>query len=195
MKQKIKKFWEFLKEDSWQSFIVSLFIIIILIRFILFPLLSFITASPLPLVLVESCSMYHHDSFDEWWEINSEKYSPLGISKEDFEKFQLNHGLNKGDIVILWNHGNYEIGDIAVFTPSEEFNLPHPIIHRIVETNEDFFSTLGDNGRTNPGQAGFEKNIPQEAVLGKAVGRIPYVGWIKLIFFEPFRQQQDRGFC
>ena len=59
VKESLKKFWAFLQEDSWQSWVVSLILIIIIIKFVFFPLLSFVTGTTLPLVVVESCSMYH----------------------------------------------------------------------------------------------------------------------------------------
>jgi len=79
-------------------------------------------------------------------------------------------------------HKKVEVGDVVIF----EGNYKNPIIHRVVkikETSEGFvFSTMGDN---NNGQLEVEKEISQEQIMGKAQANIaPYVGWIKLIFFE-----------
>ena len=57
----VKKFWNFLQEDSWPSFFATLVIAFVVIKFVFFPGLSFLTGSSLPLVIVESCSMYHHE--------------------------------------------------------------------------------------------------------------------------------------
>jgi len=189
----MKRFWEFLKEDTWKSWIVSLILLVVLIRFILFPSLSLITASPLPLVVVESCSMYHESDFDEWWSKNSEWYKQKGISKGEFESFSIKNGLNKGDIIFVWGRSEYKEGDIIIFTAESKFNLRHPIIHRIVGV--DPISTKGDNGRTNPTSAEFERDIPDSVVMGKAAVRIPALGWIKLVFFEPLRPEGQRGLC
>jgi hypothetical protein len=41
-----------------------------------------------------------------------------------------------------------------------------------------------------------EKEIYASQVIGKARFQlVPYAGWVKLIFFEPFRAQQERGTC
>ena len=38
-------------------------------------------------------------------------------------------------------------------------------------------------------------NVLEEQLIGKAVFRIPYIGWIKLIFFDAFNSEQSRGLC
>jgi len=196
--ERLKKFWNFLKQDTWQSWIVSLLILVVLIRFVFFPLLSFTTGSPLPLVVIESCSLYHESGFDDWWSSNSEWYEDKGISKAEFEEFSFKNGLNKGDIMFVWGRSDYEIGDIIIFNSNSESTAPHPIIHRLVGNNP--YETKGDhNSRqlmfgNNP-QNIDETDIPTENIVGKTAIRIPFVGWLKLIFFEPFRSPQDRGLC
>lgn len=182
----LKRFWNFLKQDTWQSWLTSLILIIIIIKFIFFPLLSLITGTSLPLVVVESCSMYHSSSFDSWWPSNSAKYTNHNISTEEFSSFPLKNGLNKGDIVIVWGHSSYEKGDIIIFAAPTE----NPIIHRLMRISP--YATIGDN---NPSQLPFEYGISEEQVLGKAVARIPLVGWVKLAFFELSRKPENRGLC
>src|SRR3989338_10718195 len=145
----LKIFWKFLQKDTWQSWAVSLILLIIIIKFILFPTLAFITATPLPLVVVESCSMYHDSNFNSWWFANSAWYEAKGIEKEDFEEFPFQDGLNKGDIIFVWGRGEAELGDIIIFEPRSS-TAKYPIIHRIVTENPR--GTKGDNGRTNPRQ-------------------------------------------
>ncbi len=181
----IKKFWNFLKKDTWQSWLVSIALIILIIKFIFFPSLSLLTGSSLPLVVVESCSMYHESSFNSWWSSNKEWYESKGISKLDFQEFPLKSGLNKGDIVLVLGSKEHSIGDIIIFKSQTQY----PLIHRAVSA-----SPLGTKGDHNTDQLDLEKSIPQEAVIGKAVAKIPYLGWIKLIFFEPFTPK-SRGFC
>lgn len=182
----IKKFWEFLKKDTWPSWIVSIILIILFIKLIFFPLLSMITGTSLPLVVVESCSMYHESDFDEWWEKNKAWYEQKDIAKSDFESFPLKNGLNKGDIVFVLGKKNYEIGDVIIFNAPTK----HPLIHRAVSVNPT--STKGDH---NTAQLEIESNIPKESILGRATLKIPLLGWIKLVFFEPFRPASQRGFC
>jgi len=186
IKDNLKKFWRFLNEDSWQSWIISLILAFVIIKFIFFPTLSFITAAPLPLVVIESCSMYHAGSFDSWWNQNEVWYEDKKIIKENFEEFPFKNGLNKGDIILLWGRGEYKTGDIIVF----QAGMQNPIIHRMI--SEDPISTKGDN---NLGQLDIETRIDEEQVLGKSIFRIPGLGWLKLLFFEGTRPTNERGFC
>ena len=194
--KKLKKFWNFLKEDSWLSFFISLIILVFIIKFIFFPTLSFITKSPLPLVVIESWSLYHESSFDSWWEKNGVWYFDRDIEKEEFLDFPFRNGLNKGDIIFVWGRDNYDIGEIIIFQPNIGSMAPHPIIHRIVSENP--FGTKGDHnqgqlvsGRVNNLENIDETNIPQERILGKAAFRVPYLGWVKLIFFEIWKETKN----
>jgi len=194
----LKEFWGFLKKDTWLSWIVSLVLIIIIIRFIFFPTLSLVTGSSLPLVVVESCSMYHSSSFDNWWAQNDELYKSLGVTESEFRSFNMKSGLNKGDIIFVWGHSEYKKGDIIIFETHPKYQLSHPVIHRIINT--DPISTKGDNGRTNSHSAEFERNIPEETIIGKSVFKVPFLGWIKLGLFEMAKRAQNPedpsvGFC
>jgi signal peptidase I len=198
--ESLKKFWRFLNEDSWQSWLVFLLLLVLIIRFIFFPLLSFVTNSPLPLVVVESCSMHHDSSFDDWWFKYGTEYDKFGLNKTDFESFPMKNGFNKGDIMVIWGRGAPKIGDVIVFAPNAGSSVVHPIIHRVVTENP--YGTKGDNGLTNPQQIDGnnvegidETRIADNQIIGRVVFRIPFVGWIKLIFFEFTRAPQDRGFC
>lgn len=182
----LKSFWNYLKQDTWHSWLVSLVLILIFIKLIFFPLLSLTTGSPLPIVVVESCSMYHETSFDSWFEKNEKFYSRFSINESDFSEFSLKSGLNKGDIVFIWGYSTPKLGDIIVFQAGSK----HPLIHRVISLEP--LQTKGDH---NSGQLSIEKSISEEQVIGKAVGKIPSIGWIKLIFFEPFRAPEARGFC
>ena len=185
-KSPIKKFWEFLKADTWQSWLVSIILIVLFIKFLFFPGLSLLTSSPLPLVVIESCSMYHESGFEEWWSKNSQWYESKNISSSDFESFYSHNGMNKGDIILVLGKKDYTIGDVIIFQAPTK----HPLIHRIVTTNP--ISTKGDH---NTAQLSIEKDIQKRDILGKSSFRVPLLGWIKLIFFEPFRPASERGFC
>ncbi|MAG37965.1 hypothetical protein CMI45_01080 [Candidatus Pacearchaeota archaeon] len=130
--------------------------------------------------------MYHSTNFDSWIEQNEAYYESKSISPENFSKFPFKNGLNKGDIILLTNHKFPEIGDIMVFNADAR----HPLIHRVISL--DPIATKGDN---NLAQLPIEKSISESNVLGKSSVRIPLVGWVKLIFFEPFRSPSQRGFC
>ncbi len=182
----LKKFWVFLKKDTWQSWIVSLILAFFLIKFVFFPFLSWVFATPLPLVVVESCSMYHQDGFESWWSRNGLWYEEHGFTKEDFASSTFKNGLNKGDIVLVSGRGDYQKGDILIFNSQYKY----PLIHRLVRI--DPYDTKGDNNFAQlPGELGIE----EEQFVGKAIGRVPGLGWIKLIFFEAARPSDQRGFC
>jgi len=195
---KAKKFWKFLKQDSWQSWIVSLLLMIIFIKFIFFPGLSFLTGSKLPLVVVESCSMYHEAKFDDWWEKNAEWYKSNGIDKEDFSSFVMKNGFSKGDVIFIWGRSKINLGDVIIFNPNEEAQAKYPIIHRVVGLEP--IETKGDHNQRqlkleNNEQNIDETNISKEQVVGKAIFRIPLIGWLKLVFFEFGKDHNQRGLC
>lgn len=178
----LKKFWAFLKEDSWQSLIVTLILAFLIIKFVFFPFLSLVTGSALPLVIVESCSMYHSDGLEEV--LANDIYARYNISLEDAREWSFQNGLNKGDIVFVVGDSSLEVGDVIVFEGGQR----HEIIHRLVSVEP--LSTKGDH---NGGMLPNEQNINPKDVTGRAVFRIPYLGWIKLIFYEFGRA--DGGFC
>lgn len=195
----LQKFWHLLwKDESWKGWVFSVVVLFIFIKFILFPTLSLVTGTALPLAIVESCSMYHAGSaldFQNWWQPHDAKYTALEIAESQFEKFPIPEGFNKGDILLIIkaNPDKLKIGDIIIFNA----NYQNPLIHRIIKISEKdgkkIFSTMGDN---NNGQLGVEKEISEEQLVGKAVLRlVPFLGWGKLIFFEPLRPESEKGLC
>ncbi len=193
MKKKEKKniishSWSYLKRDTWDSWLVSILLVFIIIKFIFFPGLSLITGSSLPLVVIESCSMYHETNLDDWWFKNAAWYENKNITESEFRAFPFTNGLNKGDIILVWGHDDYEKGDIIIFNAPTRY----PLIHRIISDPAEVIATKGDH---NLGQLEVERDIPEGDIRGKAVVRIPALGWLKLIFFEPFRPAEQRGLC
>jgi signal peptidase I len=184
----LKKICEFLKKDRWDSWLVSIILLFLIVKFIFFPAMSLITGSTLPLVVIESCSMYHNSDFNEWWERNALWYESNNITKENFESFKFKDGLNKGDIILVTKWGGYQKGDVIIFNA----NAPtrYPLIHRIISKYP--LATKGDH---NSDQLPIEKSVDKSKIYGKATLRIPILGWIKLIFFEPFRPAEERGLC
>ena len=180
------KFWKFLKKDTWQSWLVSLILAFVLIKWVFFPLLSLSLGTSLPLVVVESCSMYHSTGYDDWWQRNAIWYEREGIKKSDFRDFPFKNGLNKGDIIVVTGYGLKEKGDVIIFNAGQRF----PLIHRLVF--DDPFGTKGDNNNI---QLPIEEVIPEEQILGRAVLKVPALGWLKLVFFEGTKPSQERGFC
>ena len=184
-----KQFWAFLKKDSWGSLIVTLIIAFIVIKYIFFPGLSLLTGTSLPLVIVESCSMYHPDGgFEKILE--NDIYAQNGISIENTTDWIFPSGFSKGDVIFVVAVDEPEIGDVIIFNGGAS----HPLIHRVIDV-DGAYGTKGDNYKTNTGQLPAERAISEEQIIGKAVFRIPFIGWAKLFFFEWGRPASQRGMC
>lgn len=190
LKDYLVKFWRFLQKDSWASLVVTLILAFVLIKFIFFPLLSFVTGTTLPLVIVESCSMYHHEEGFEL-SFSSQIYEKNGISIDDTKNWIFQDGFNKGDVIFVVGPKNIEVGDVIIFNGGAR----NPLIHRVISIENGIYSTKGDNYLTNAGQLPSEVRIREEQIIGKALFRVPLVGWAKLIFYEYSRLPNERGFC
>jgi len=178
-----------LKKDSWSSFAVTLLIAFIVIKFIFFPGLSLIMGTSLPIVIVESCSMYHQDpGFENTF--TNPIYKKYGINIGDTKGWDFPNGFSKGDLIFVIRAKDIEVGDVIIF----HGGTTNPLIHRVVNANGTY-STKGDNYKTNSQQLASEMNIKEEQILGKALFKIPAVGWAKLIFFESGRPVSEKGLC
>ena len=182
MKKTWKEIWNFLwKDDSWESFIASAAIVLIVGKFILIPALGFILGTQLPVVAVVSSSMDHGVlDFDQWWEQNQEYYREFGINKDEFKEAKFSNGFKKGDAILSVGEDfvDLKIGDVIIFKTSARND---PIIHRIVKIGDGWVGTKGDN---NLNQFFFEQRIPSENIIGVAKARAPLLGWVKVGFLE-----------
>lgn len=179
------KIWNFLwNSDSIWSWIADLILLYVIVKFIFFPALSFIFATPLPSVIVESQSMTHLGDSGIWWRNFGSWYIQNNITADEVKKWPFKDGIDKGDIMIVKGSRNKDytpaIGEIIVFDAGQTL----PVIHRVIK-NETIISTKGDN---NHGQLPVEKSIENSQIIGKAVFRIPKLGWAKLIFVEIFKR-------
>ncbi len=197
-----KKIWRFFwKDDSVWSWLVNIVVAFLVIRYLIYPLLGVLLGTSLPIVAVISESMDHglydgklcgqqfsefKDSFNHYWEICGTWYEDRGISKEQFQQFPFKDGFYKGDVIILWraNKDNLKVGDILVF----QGDKPQPIIHRVVKVWEEkekyFYQTKGDhNGDSISGFLG-ETKINEKRLLGKGIIKVPYLGWLKILFVD-----------
>ena len=207
LKELLKKLWYILwKDNSPKGWIISLIVIFILVKFIFFPVLNLATGTTLPLVVVESCSMYHKGDvftdFDSWWSLHVLKYDQFNIEKQDFEKFKIKDGFNKGDIILAFGvkPEKIKVGDIVIFQPNPDALKQTPIIHRIVKISAEKIQTIGDNNAhsltaSNNIYKIDETQTSSSQVIGSAVLKIPHLGWAKLIFFDWQKPEGERGFC
>lgn len=193
LKYYLKKTWWFIwEDDSIWSWMINIVLAFVIIKFLVYPGLGFLFSTSHPIVAVVSSSMEHDGNFDTWWSsqayCNNQKctqkdfYNNYKISEEQFLEFKYKNGFNTGDIMILYGTKpkNIKIGDVIVFNS----NRPDPIIHRVVQitqTNKLYFSTKGDH---NMATFKFETQIPEDYLVGRAVVRIPYLGYIKIGFVK-----------
>ncbi|MBS3064558.1 MAG: hypothetical protein J4472_01980 [DPANN group archaeon] len=174
------KIWHFLAhEESIQSYLVNALIVILIGKFLFFPLLGAALGTDFPIVAVVSNSMQHNENFDGWWKLNGAWYENKGITKEQFETFYKYKGFSKGDVFVV-RHVDYndiKIGDIIIYNVE---GYRDPIIHRVIAINE----TIQTKGDSNIDQIKFEKSVKESQIQGKVVMWMPAIGWIKVIFLD-----------
>jgi len=187
-KRLIRKTWYFIWDDNsiW-SWFANIILAFLLIKFIVYPGLGLLLTTSHPVVAVVSGSMEHDGKFDAWWEKNKDWYLDMGIGKEEFELFPLKNGFNKGDIMVLIGKDvkNIQIGDTIVFRSKRK----DPIIHRVVKKTEEgnviYFQTKGDNNKDSIKTDQLdETSITEDNIIGKAIFRIPLLGYIKIGFVQ-----------
>lgn len=190
-----KKTWNFIWHDNsvW-SWIVNVILAFVLVKFIIYPVLGLLLMTSHPIVAVVSESMEHglyegkicgesfeefDKNFDNYWKVCGGWYEKEAITKEQFEKFRFKNGFNKGDIIFLKgvDYDKIRKGDVIVFRGISENG--DPIIHRVVKITEEGVQTKGDHNSDSFSGLG-EKNIKENDVIGRALFRVPYLGWIKV---------------
>ncbi|MFX1494683.1 MAG: signal peptidase I [Promethearchaeota archaeon] len=111
--------------------------------------------------------------------------------------------LNEGDLLFVKGVNPADIrngtveeknGDIIVFDAHDVWFSPpaEPVVHRVVNkrynVNKSYweFQTKGDNDATNPHIDGypFEIWVPDYKIYGIICGRIPYIGWVKIVLTD-----------
>jgi len=166
-------------DDSIWSWLVNILLAFLIVKFMIYPVLALVLGSQLPLVAVISGSMEHNgQSFDEWWIDNGDWYVENGITKEMFNEYRFTNGFNKGDVIVLVGEDNPMQGDVLVYKSSTH---SYPIIHRVTYINDEgnTFQFKGDNN------AGIDPaDVNEEQLIGKALLKIPYIGWIKIWFSQ-----------
>jgi len=199
LKITLKKIWHFIWDDNsiW-SWIVNIILAFVLIKFIVYPVLSLLLGTTHPVVAVVSSSMEHNQEFSKWWEHNQEWYLNNGITNGEFLTYPMKNGFRRGDIIVLLGKQPKDIkrGDIIVFRTGGR----EPIIHRIVQITTDengfIYSTKGDN---NAGQIKRplvdETKINEAQVIGTAFFRIPVLGYVKILSVEIVCNGYKFGFC
>ena len=184
----LKTTWYFIWEDNsiW-SWLINIVLAFVLIKFIVYPGLGFLLSTSHPVVAVVSGSMEHNMEFDGWFGQNNDWYIENGIDMEEFEEFSFKNGFNKGDIMFLVGRSakNIDVGDVIVFNSFRKDPIIHRVVKKIQDDNGIYFQTKGDN---NPDSIKNNKldetSIREDIIIGKAIIRIPLLGYIKIWFVE-----------
>lgn len=202
--KKIKRYWTYVHDENvYLGWVIDLILAILLIQLVIFPLLSFGLGTDLPVVAVVSTSMEHNINvnergqyfmcgktfasresvdFDFWWNNCGSWYeNNADIGKEDFQEFTFSNGFNEGDVMIVKGTRieDVEVGQVLVFEASRR---SIPIIHRVVSVRDDdqiILQAKGDNNGDVFSALG-EDRITADEIKGVAIGRIPYVGLLKI---------------
>ena len=194
-----KKIWWFIwEDDSIWSWIVNIVLAFIIIKFLIYPCLGLVLGTTHPVVAVVSGSMEHtltqgsicgitpdeyENNFDSYWNACGHFYRNYNINKLEFQEFYFKNGFNTGDIIVLLgkNPKDIKLGDVIVYRTDR----PDPIIHRVIkkwsEQDQYYFTTKGDH---NPNVLYFEDKIEEQRIIGKAMFKIPYLGYIKIWFVD-----------
>lgn len=184
MKKFLKRAWYFIwEDDSLLSWIVNVVLAFLLVKFVVYPALGMLLGTSYPVVAVISSSMEHNGmGFDAWWEGSKEWYLQNGVSRSDLEGSIFRNGFNKGDIIILVGKDPAKVREYDVIVYSND-NYKYPIIHRVVDIKsaegQYAFRTKGDNNPLSD-----PADVAEGRVHGKAVFRVPLLGWIKIMFTE-----------
>lgn len=180
-KSTLGKVWYFIwEDDSLLSWVVNIVLAFLLVKFVIYPGLGLMFGTSYPVVAVVSGSMTHKgQDFDSWWEQNQNWYTENGFTKEEFQDFPFHNGFNEGDIMVLFGSKpeNIKTGYVIVYESHPDYP---PIIHRIIskeQGEETYFRTKGDHNSIPD-----KERISKEKFLGRAVLRIPYLGWVKIMF-------------
>ena len=210
IKSVLKKTWHFIwEEESLLSWIVNIILAFVLIKFVVYPGLGLIFGTNYPIVAVVSESMEHtadngmlcgnkvinyRNNLDNYWKVCGQWYEERNISESQFSEWKFRNGFNKGDLMILIGRKaeKTDMGDIIVYSAQRPDIKSDPIIHRVVDKWQKdsiyYFQTKGDNNPAviNDTVIG-EAEIHEDRVLGNAVIRIPWLGYVKIIFVETIK--------
>ncbi len=82
----------------------------------------------------------------------------------------------KGDMIIVEGSKDIKVGDIIVY---DSPLYKYPLIHRVITVSNEGVRTKGDSNRLED-----PWTTPPEKIRGKAILRIPLLGWVKVGVFE-----------
>ncbi len=177
--KKVKKFLRFLfVEESIQSYIAFLLFLVFLFSLIFYLILPY-GFGIVDVVAVVTPSMEHSRNVEDTF---YKFFLTRNFSMGEIKSFDFSDGISIGDVVIVKkvNPNEIKVGDVIVFRTQTT-----KIIHRVIKVekrgNEIYFTTKGD---ANPTSLNFEKNITPDRLIGKAIFKIPYLGYPRIILLR-----------
>lgn len=171
LKKGLKRLWKFYWEDnSILSYLFFIIVTYVTFKFLLFPLVLNVTGLS-DVVAIMTTSMVH-EGFEEFYYYDY--FQSLNFSTSEINNFPYSNGLYIGDVLLVKETSDYEVGDVIVFKSPY---YPKKLIHRVVRTNP--LTTKGDN---NANIYSFDKNISE--VIGEVVFRIPLIGYPRFLMYE-----------
>ncbi|TFG24226.1 MAG: signal peptidase I [Promethearchaeota archaeon] len=95
--------------------------------------------------------------------------------------------INTGDLLFLQGRDpeDIEVGDVVVYDAPWAGAPDEPIVHRVVgiryneEKDRYEFRTKGDANDYKD-----EEWFPEQRIRGVVIGRIPYIGWVKIVLTD-----------
>ena len=99
---------------------------------------------------------------------------PFGFGMSVVLSGSMEPALSVGDLLIVREQESYEIGDIVVYQ-----NGNMPVVHRIMELDEETVVTRGDANNTN------DEPLPVTAIKGEVIAAVPQVGQLLWVLKSP----------
>ena len=170
-KNTIRNTWKKLTR-GWTGAIFYVFLGIVL-ALLARQALAFALSTEMPVVAVVSTSMQHDHVEQTHYQWLDDR---MGYSEDYIKSWSIPTGFLVGDMPVVQGSGDYEVGDVVVYSVS---NQNFPIIHRIIKINEDnTYQTKGDN---NLNQLPYEFKVHKEQIYGKVLFIIPKLGYFKVM--------------
>lgn len=93
---------------------------------------------------------------------------------------------HKGDLLFLYGEdpANIEVNDVIVFQSKYS---SEPVVHRVIDkryNGEYQFITKGDANTFNDSSFLYDGWLSEDKIIGKVVGWVPFIGWVKIILTE-----------
>ncbi len=170
VKETLRKVYNFLfKEESIYSYIAFTILAYLFLKFLFLPgiLLAFNLTD---ISAIVTGSMVHNEltnyTYRDWLIFHGYNYS---------DDWPYPNGINIGDVVLIRKvpPNEIHIGDVIMYKVGN-----YEIVHRVINKTDDHFQTKGD---ANPYMLPFEYNVSYAQIKGKVVGKIPYLGWPKVL--------------